>query len=160
MFGGFSRHFSACKYFKERILLFAVGINIDEGTGDRSVSCLLIFCNIWDYIFEYPCGTVTCPVLSNDRMTEWQFCFGRGHKTLFFLIVILLYIYNNITINIFPKKMDARISNCHSVILSFTVAITELQNDSFIFHSYPWCVFHLTSTDLQLRDNWCAKFCQ
>ena len=30
MFGGFSRHFSACKYFKERILLFAVGINIDE----------------------------------------------------------------------------------------------------------------------------------
>ena len=33
MFGGFSRHFSACKYFKERILLFAVGINIDVGTA-------------------------------------------------------------------------------------------------------------------------------
>ena len=33
MFGGFSRHFSACKYFKERILLFAVGINIDVGAA-------------------------------------------------------------------------------------------------------------------------------
>ena len=33
MFGGFSRHFSACKYFKERIWLFAVGINIDVGTA-------------------------------------------------------------------------------------------------------------------------------
>ena len=33
MFGGFSRHFSACKYFKERIWLFAVGINIDVGAA-------------------------------------------------------------------------------------------------------------------------------
>ena len=33
MFGGISRHFSACKYFKERIWLFAVGINIDVGTA-------------------------------------------------------------------------------------------------------------------------------
>ena len=36
MFGGFSRHFSACKYFKERILLFAVGINIDVGAARYS----------------------------------------------------------------------------------------------------------------------------
>ena len=40
---------------------------------DKSVSCLLIFCNIWDYIFEYSCGTVTCPLsCSNDTSALGQ----------------------------------------------------------------------------------------
>ena len=50
MFGGFSRHFSACKYFKERILLFAVGINIDVGTArfnfQLSIFQFLYLCHI------------------------------------------------------------------------------------------------------------------
>ena len=40
---------------------------------DKFVSCLLIFCNIWDYIFEYSCGTVTCPLsCSNDTSALGQ----------------------------------------------------------------------------------------
>ena len=42
---------------------------------DRSLSCLLIFCNIWDYIFEYSCGTVTCPL--SCRMRADIYCWTR-----------------------------------------------------------------------------------
>ena len=57
MFGGFSRHFSACKYFKERIWLFAVGINIDVGTAQYfniSIFQFLYLCHIaeWCHLLE------------------------------------------------------------------------------------------------------------
>ena len=40
------------------------------------------------------------------------------------------------------------------------VIIHRFTDSQFYIPFIPRCVFHLMSIDLQLRDNWCAKFCQ
>ena len=62
------------------------------------------------------CNSVIATV--NDRMTEWQFDILAS---IFFgkiFIVILLYIYNNITIRKNRVLWPLPKQNCHSVILS------------------------------------------